>query len=307
MILMFINDIHLTLTSPAKRKQTYFKEICAKLEEIKEVAERIGSTAIVLTGDIFHRRNEDYLTLNWFLNWIKECPCPVHAVIGNHDYVGNLANIRYKPMGSLIWSGLCNVNNAFIESENTSCMLFKKHWKYSNDVEYYKVKKSSARYNILATHAPFIPDGVKGFGTVFKYSQIKMTVDYIFHGHHHNDYGIQAVNGIRFVNLGALSRGSLVERDLKREIKIPILYLGNKATVKQYKLKNVLPIHEVISSSEEQLYDIERLDKEKVDLFLSEVGMTRKDTIDFSWVYEDVGDPVKTCVKNYIERHIYGH
>ena len=45
---------------------------------------------------------------------------------------------------------------------------------------------------------------------------------FLYYGHIHEDHGIFEVDGVTFANMGAISRGSLHEYNLEREIKVAV-------------------------------------------------------------------------------------
>lgn len=74
---------------------------------------------------------------------------------------------------------------------------------------------------LVVTHAPLYPPGRElkyEFYDTHKWAAAMGYQGSVFYGHVHNPHGVYNVDGVQFCNNGALSRGSLDESNLKRDV-----------------------------------------------------------------------------------------
>jgi len=94
------------------------------------------------------------------------------------------------------------------------------------------VMETSALANVnesalVVTHAPIYPpyQADKQLFDLVDTKELSAAmgnVGYLYYGHIHEDHGIFEIDGVTYANLGALSRGSLHEYNLTREIKVAL-------------------------------------------------------------------------------------
>lgn len=108
-----VGDIHLSVTPPGRRTDTYLADVQAKLTEIAQ-AEDVD--AWLLIGDLFHHKRANrvpHSLVAWVWDWITTLhtpefgtasvtPRPVFIVPGNHDLAdGSIESIERQPLGVL--------------------------------------------------------------------------------------------------------------------------------------------------------------------------------------------------------------
>lgn len=106
-----MGDIHLAVTPPGRRTETYLADVQAKLDEIARADDIDGW---LLIGDIFHNKRANrvpHWLVAWTWDWISTLAMPVgpshpdRAVIvvpGNHDLAdGSIESLARQPLGVL--------------------------------------------------------------------------------------------------------------------------------------------------------------------------------------------------------------
>jgi len=96
-------DVHLSDGPPEQREDSYYEDIMAKLRELQGVAHKIGATATLIAGDLFHRKNPRDVSHRMVREYgaLLRDFGPVLAVPGNHDYRGSLEALERSPYGVL--------------------------------------------------------------------------------------------------------------------------------------------------------------------------------------------------------------
>lgn len=85
----FFMDTHLHHMAPRSRIDDYPEAILSKLRQIKEMAENWDLT--LFGGDLFHSPKQPYAYLCRVMDVLKDWPCPLYGIVGNHDYRGSMA------------------------------------------------------------------------------------------------------------------------------------------------------------------------------------------------------------------------
>jgi DNA repair exonuclease SbcCD nuclease subunit len=215
------------------------------LYQANDIAKNLNCTAIVQLGDFFHikapSRNSHELVRRAMI-WAKEAPCPVYIVPGNHD----LSNDRLEslsegqPLGVMLAAEVVRKGHRYLyQPDHTFLPVYGipwlQFWDAEQSVADKAVKSALSSFvpkdtpQLIVTHAPFFPPGSnpayehysieKFSGYVNPLGRANVQVAY---GHIHDWHGEYVSNGVRFVNYGALSRGSLTESNLTREVGVTI-------------------------------------------------------------------------------------
>lgn len=309
MRIIVINDPHVTFKAPASRNDDYYIETMNKLIEVSYVAKKISASRIIITGDLFHRKNEESATIQNYLNgsilrWIYKAPCPVSGVIGNHDIRGSINDKFNRPIGSLISSGLFNIEDEIIAEEGINIFLHKRNWLFNSTADYYTINKKLAEFDILITHAPFKSKELFMFGNNIDYQDLNTEyLDAILFGHQHIDLGVKLVNGCYFVSEGSLTRGSITEAKHNRTIKASILEFSKNRPIKvySYKLKNVLPVSKVFNKHKLEANNAMNSIKDSTNLFLKNISNLSITEAEYSWILKGIkNNKVKDLVSNYL-------
>lgn len=274
--ILFVNDVHIADSAPAKRTETYGEDIKAKLLEIRQIAEEQDANIALFAGDIFHHKHAHrvtHKTVNWLCEYFMGFDCPVYIVIGNHDIPdGRLESLEKQPLGVI--GNLSNVTlmgwdqyafnfegtNPFRDDRNSDITISSIPGVPGVTIaDYAKPQRDQgSKWHVLAVHQSVVPDKSKLPPVLqdkdFMHDSQDVAnvtdADVILYGHEHGNHGIYARSGKLFVNLGAICRGSLTESDLNREPQVFLLKLGETISGAPIKLKNVKPAAEVFRLEE---------------------------------------------------------
>ena len=109
------NDPHIDARPPSqKRNDDYEETVFDKLDQILAVAIEHGASALVCTGDWFHRKRPSQVPhrlVKRLIRWLKAVNLPVLTVVGNHDvqyYNTSRRGLKNQPLGS-VWEACDNL------------------------------------------------------------------------------------------------------------------------------------------------------------------------------------------------------
>lgn len=250
---LLINDAHLTNDNshPSSCTSSYTDDLFDLLYQAAEIAIKYVCRGIVQLGDFFHIKapsRNSHALVQRALKWASSCSVPVFIVPGNHD----LSNDRLEslnegqPLGVMYSSGIVYKADGYLFDYHDRTdgpypklpiygVPWQMHWDAEQSVADAAVKEALFDFEpidtpqLIVTHAPFFPPGSNPayeHYSVEKFSKFvnpdgKSNVQVVY-GHIHDWQGEYVVNGVRFANYGALSRGSLTESNLTRPVGVTI-------------------------------------------------------------------------------------
>lgn len=242
MKILLINDVHLTNENnhPSSCTSSYTDDLFDLLYQANDLATQLQCQAIIQLGDLFHIKapgRNSHALIQRTLKWAASAPCPVWVVPGNHDLLNDrLESLEEgQPLGVLYSSGIVGRADKYFSNLPVYGVPWQMHWDAEQSIADRAVKDALSDFKpkdtpqLIVTHAPFFPPGANPayeHYSVEKFSQYvnpdgKANVQTIA-GHIHDYHGQYVVNGVRYCNYGALSRGSLTESNLNREIGVTI-------------------------------------------------------------------------------------
>lgn len=246
-----VGDLHVSDKAPVSATESYTDDIIAMLRWIADYAAEEGADAVVWAGDVFHHkapsRNSHELTLRMIgvIKYFASKGVRLLCVTGNHDVMnGVMDSVRARqPLGVLYEAGL----EELVGWDKGGLPLFGVPWRETwtepgdpmralegirgDDSEPVPgVPALDASKVLVVTHAPIYPPyeaqkqlfelvQLEGEGGL---SEAMRNTGYLYYGHIHEDHGIFEVEGVTYANMGALSRGSLHEYNLSRQIKVAV-------------------------------------------------------------------------------------
>jgi len=236
------SDEHLADLSPGFRKDDYRAAILAKLEWQGNFAKRFEANAILRGGDFIHVKAANKTTMRTLAMAARihrNYSCPTYAMAGNHDMKNNdPTTISGQPLGVLLESKVFNLlRDESFESGNTKIRVVGVEYTTDIDVDglHNLVRKKDENYTIAFVHAlaAMAPDEkIQSFfhERVFDYRDLIFDgcPDCYVFGHYHKDQGVVDHLGVKFVNLGAVSRGALTFENLERKPKISSIKINSQ-------------------------------------------------------------------------------
>lgn len=224
---LLISDIHLADNPPASRKEGYLDEIMGLLWQTTEIAKRYNAVA-VWAGDVFHIKTparNSFGMVGDVIDLALLYPFGLYIVPGNHDLTHDrLDSIHSQPLGQLFKHDSIMMLTGR-EAWDDGYKIYGVPWlqRFTDEAVEKSLKeyKESDSSGLVVTHAPMYPPGHElkyEFYDTHKWAEYMGNKGSVFYGHVHNPHGVYTVDGVKFCNNGALSRGSLDESNLKREI-----------------------------------------------------------------------------------------
>jgi hypothetical protein len=228
------SDEHVADQNPIFRKDSYREAIFAKLVWQGEQAKRFDADAVLRGGDFWHIKAANKTTMASLVNAIgihKAYPCPTYAVIGNHDMSNNdPGSVIRQPVGVMLHSIFNPLHDQVFTDGTMRVRVVGVD--YTTDLaddglQQQVRKRDGDTYTIAVVHAlaAMAPqERIQSFFNerIFDYRDLVFEgcPDVYVFGHYHKDQGIVDHLGVKFVNLGAISRGALTFENLERQPKI---------------------------------------------------------------------------------------
>lgn len=321
-------DVHIADHAPEMRSDDWRSTIMGKLRQINQLARDCQASAILDAGDLFyiksplknsHRLVSDLIELH------QEAPCPTLAVPGNHDIThDNLKSLEKQPLNVLFQSkSLQEMDKGYwVESPEGPRVWvvgipYQKHLSVLDiDIEVPSPKPDAV---VVVVHYFASKTGGDFHGTsVLKYEDLRRThpeVDAWVFGHWHQDQGIEWIDDVPFINVGAVSRGALRDESLDRIPKSgkltfkfsrdpqPAIMMSSGQKRALYRLDqteaeeiqlNVRPASEVFRIEEKERIDTRM---EKIQTFAEELK-NKTDLIRSDGVSDDVGEAMAQLSEN---------
>jgi DNA repair exonuclease SbcCD nuclease subunit len=282
------SDEHLADLAPGFRKDDYRGSILKKLEWQGDLAKRYKANALLRGGDFFHVKAANkttYATATAAAEIHQKYSCPTYAIAGNHDMAYNdPQTVSRQPLGLMLESGIFKpMKDVTFEEGTMRVRVVGVEYTTDLDVDglHEMVKKRDGdTYTVAFVHAlaAMAPEEkLQSFfhEKVFDYRDLVFDGcpdAYVF-GHYHKDQGIVDHLGVKFVNLGAISRGALTFENMERQPKVSLIKCDSRGIHIE---EHVVP-HEDAS----KVFDLEKkkkLDKERrsLDDFIAQFRASAK-------------------------------
>lgn len=295
---LLIGDIHLADNPPASRKEGYTEEVLQLLWQTVAVAKELNAVAI-WAGDVFHLKTpgrNSHRLVRETIEVVKAYPKELYIVPGNHDITHDrLDSIPSQPLGVLFKSGA-----NWLDGFNSPYPIYGVPWlqryrdesvRHQFDKEYGWTENVHSPYPnrhshyLVVTHAPLYPPGKElkyEFYDTGAWSRAMGGVGSVYYGHVHNPHGIYHVDGVQYCNNGALSRGSLDESNLHRDI-LATIWSDINGEFRTVTL-NSKPASEIFRMEEKE----KREAQVRLDDFLASIGQASLEITTASAVMEHI-------------------
>lgn len=242
-----VNDPHIDIHAPSSRRNDDYMVACfKKLEAITQLLASHQATALVCTGDWFHKKNPQAVPhrltralVNWSTSVTQGLGVPILTTLGNHDTQFNdlsVEAVRKQPVSLLLEvPGVVRLRPdvawvqdgvAFVGSDYRPDLV-QEDGSVAVDLTQFDIApECAASHDMLVqvTHASVLPHAVM-WPHVQASVVAERTLATICHtGHIHEDLGVHRfAKGDGFVywtNVGSMTRGSLTEETIAREPKV---------------------------------------------------------------------------------------
>jgi len=249
--ILCVGDIHVMDRPPVNATESYTDDIIEMLRWTIDYAAQAGIPTIIWAGDVFHHKAPTRTSHALVQRMIDVVLYGISKGIemicatGNHDISNDrLESLDRQPLGTLQKAGL-RLLDGWHEELPLFVVPWRQDWTTNEDAaleafdrwqgaggvgegpEFQVVDVSKA---LAVTHAPIYPPG-EAEKQMFELvptmgpkgiSAAMGDTGFLYYGHIHEDHGIFEVEGVTYANMGAISRGSLHEYNLEREIKVAV-------------------------------------------------------------------------------------
>lgn len=314
MKLLLIGDIHLADRPPSLRTEGYTDEVFAKLAECNALAEEHGVDAIVQLGDVFHvkqpSRNSHAMVHRFITDVLDAAPVPWWCVIGNHDMTHDrLSSIPNQPLGVLFQAGLRRLEGhvEIVPDGWVYGVPYLQEWAELPEVWGSRWRKGPS--GLCVTHAAIFPNDENPPFEHFTADtwQEDMGIPEgrsracVAYGHIHDRFGTfeSTDRHTLYCNQGALTRGSLAEHDVKREVAVTLFDDSQPEPFTAIPLTSVKPVSEVFRL-EQRAQETDRT--MRLEEFLSNVEATELRVVSVESVLAEV--EANTAISDLTRREI---
>lgn len=312
---LIIGDVHSADRNPPARIDNFFEDTFNLLKQIGIIAKKVKADAVFFLGDLFHHKqqkeNSCYLIRNW-IEVLKDYP-PTYAIAGNHDEIyNNPDSIPQQPLGLLEASkALILLDERFDKSKtflngNIKVRIAGYPYDEKLGLTVCNIPKKDEDLLMVLAHIYAGPKREDLFGTpIYGYDEMMgFDADIFAFGHYHVDQGVTQRGKKHFINLGAITRGTLSEEDINREPKISWVRITNDAKYEIKKIKlRVRPKEEIFNLDLKQEVEEEN---QKIQEFIQKL----KDEFETTDPIENINkkitslnleEDVRTMVYSYLE------
>jgi len=256
---LFLADLHLSSVSPGSRTDNYAEAAFAKLAQVSDLIRRLDVDVLVVLGDIFHLKSwtkNPYWLTNRFVNWLKEVDangCKIVVVVGNHDVpYGNVDFVESQPIGTILAQSF--VRRDLILADPSMRIVAHDFDPAFTKQDLHRYQRGDEKYLIVCAHQNFMEKGQLPNEPTINFNEIDAQIDVLAFGHIHTPTVITKVNGIWFVNPGALMRGTLHKDNLDREVCVVLFKFDEAIQYKKFAL-DVAPSAQVFDLEKKERRD----------------------------------------------------
>tara|TARA_R110000824_G_scaffold68237_9_gene176658 strand:- start:293 stop:1312 length:1020 start_codon:yes stop_codon:yes gene_type:complete len=244
MKIMQINDVHLSDQPPRMRAASYLDDVLDKLRAAMEMAVDYAVAEVVITGDLFHRKNASHTshrTVQLVRGLLQEHDLPVTIVAGNHDQPRGGGGITGQPIAS-VDSAVTDVVSmplavhfaAGLQDGGAMWLPWHNAMEGPDGIGYIVAAiESQGTPSAVFAHAPvtlepypFGPDALGWIDAHELAEALPRSVRLFAHGHMHKGHAVEIINGVTFSNPGALARATIGTDDFDRVPQVAIIEQG---------------------------------------------------------------------------------
>lgn len=235
-----INDIHLNDRGFSSMREGYNDDMFNLMYQCHEVAKQERVDVMIQAGDLFDVKSPaktSHATVAKVIDWAKAAPVPLYGIAGNHDLKWQRLDSLWhgQPLGTVFRSGALRYKEGWLVEDGFPIYLvhyqqnWYSSWQEQSIDEVFKDFRlqywQEDPHALVVTHVATFPPGQE---PMYEHVEAAWLADKmgnkgaLCYGDIHNSHGVYDVNGVRFCNFGALSRGSLTEDNLNRPVGVTI-------------------------------------------------------------------------------------
>lgn len=276
---LLLGDVHLADRPPGQCSESYTNDLFDMLEYCIRLAQEFNAV-VIQAGDLFHLKHpsrNSHALVNRTIEVLDKFPREVFIVPGNHDISHDRQeSLPSQPLGVVFTSGVATLLKGW-ELE-FGYPIYGVPWLQRFDDRMVSDSLADFRqdsglpHNLVVTHAPLYPPSQElsyEFYPADKWAQYMGGKGSCYYGHVHEAHGIWTVGGVKFANQGALSRGSIHEHNLTRNISVT-LWDSLNGSMKAIPIPHK-PAEEVFKMA---TVEVIREKQEQLNSFLESIGQT---------------------------------
>lgn len=240
--LLCVGDIHLSDRPPSSCTDTYLDDLFDLLEQTVDLETKLECDATVWAGDVFHHKQPSRTSHRTVMRLIDLAKSYQRLMIvpGNHDMLNDRVDSvdESQPLGVLaraLGPGSMLSDIGWVEDLPLFSIPWQQDWTLSRlgqiMVSWRQHPLVDRQRSLVVTHASIFPPGLEP--AVFEFLPTRDSEEgegwaslqeagFVYYGHIHDTHGTFQVGGVTFCNQGAISRGSLHESDLTREVAVTV-------------------------------------------------------------------------------------
>src|SRR3974390_344398 len=234
---LLVSDIHARRRPPSRCTATYWADLLELLKQTNVLARLRNAVTVTWAGDVFDH-NAPSRTGHGLVQDLQRVialyPGPLFGVAGNHerqyDTIDSVTTTQ--PLGVLLrMHRVFELNGWHRDHQAPVAQLYGVPWLQHWSEEAIRDALAGWREPVMplqpalvVTHAPIYPPGDEPRYEGAEYTPADWWAEamghegFLFYGHIHEPHGVWRHGGVTFCNNGALSRGSLEEHNLEREV-----------------------------------------------------------------------------------------
>lgn len=228
--LVYFTDPHVSGKTPMARLDNYPETILGKIQQVGEIAREINADAVICGGDWFDRPDVGPNIVSRLGDILKNFPCDIYTIIGNHDVYGyNAGTINRSMMGILSGFGAVKrlINQTSQVVGDFAITGVDAAYELDRDgrtIDYTDGPREDNKINVRVLHS-FLdtkdwPDFVASTNI---YNLPRTNSDIIFTGHEHTGFGKIFHEGTTYINPGALGRVTASVGDVNKVVQVCII------------------------------------------------------------------------------------